>query len=379
MSILQGSTEWLEAKQSKISASEIYSLVHHYCKSELEKLGFHLVKERPFRTVQEMFLKVKFGAKLSEIDPIHSEFGNGMEPYVAYRLGQQLPQLQIERSKEFLVNEKVHRLAACSPDGYIRIKRENIGLSSNPHFGDSYQLSDFDNTCVIDNKWGRGALELKTANYFANFDQGGPKGQYLFQLQYQMMVMGLNWGCLAVLMPKQKEFDEPFFKGKRLKEVEIANLGNFSISGLEQYYDLKHYIYPELPAFKALILKALLNFQNDLDGYEQGNQSCFPRNSEDLVGLQREKQLWAQLWPEHFGTHLVDEKDELNDLLNERYKYQEALMFAEQDKLKTENEISDLVKRCGLGKFCELKGTDHRMTWIKNGQVRFYRNNNKIT
>lgn len=380
-SILQGSEEWKQAKQSKISASEIYSLVHHYCAKELQALGFDLVKERPFRTVQEMFLKVKFDAKLSAIDPIHSEFGNGMESYIAYRLGQKLPQLKIERSKEFILNEELHPLAACSPDGYIV-------AGSNP-------LDDFDKTCKITNEWGEGALELKTANYFANFDHGGPKGQYLFQLQYQMMVMGLKWGMLAVLIPKQKEYDEPFFKGQVLQQVKTIDNNVYHIGlenvaqwnnqkhlleckNLNEVYDLTNYIYPELPAFQAMILKALNAFQSDHDGYDQGNQSCFPRNNEDLTGLQREKQLWGQLWPEKFGSLVVTPTSKLDQLLNDRYQAQVEMMFAEQNKLKLECEINDLVKKEGLGKYTELKGTEHRLVFIKNGQQRFYRNNNKI-
>ncbi len=365
--IIQGSPEWLEAKQSKISASEIFSLVHHYCKKELEAMGFDLAKERPFRTVQEMFLKVKFGAKLSEIDPIHSEFGNGMEPYIAYRLGQELPQLAIERSKEFIVNEDFYPLAACSPDGYIELPFAEVGEEI-PF------LPDFDKTCQINAEWGKGALELKTANYFANFDVGGCRLQYLFQLQFQLMVMELKWGVLAVLMPKSKEYDEPFFKGKIIGQLEgwQACYDNSNRDDFEQYYDLKHYIYPELKGFQALIMKALNCFQEALDKYET-DQSVFPRNSEDLTGLQREKQLWGQLWPDHYGKKELAGEDELDKLFNERYQAQVEKMFVEQAFEKINNEILQLVKQRGDDAFCEIIGTEHRMNWIKNGQVRFYR------
>lgn len=354
--ITQNTPEWLEAKQSKISASEIFSLVLHYCRPELEEMGFNLKEEKSFRTIQELFLKVKFNAKLSDIDSVYSEFGQGMEPYVAYRLKQELPQLIIERSKDFFINENLHPLAACSPDGFIE-------LSNNIE-----QLPDFDNTCKIDKSWEKGALELKTANYFANFgSEKGSRLNYIFQLQFQIMVMELKWGCLAVLMPKEKEFDDPFFKGKVLIKSQIDN------DEINQYYDLKYYIYPQLPAFQSMIIKALNAFQSDLENYDK-DQKCFPRNSEDLVGLQREKALWVQIWPNHFGIKELSEDDELNNMLNERYKCQEALMFAEQDKLKIENEISQYLKQDGLEKFTEIKGTQHRLLFIKNGQIRFYKN-----
>ena len=52
--ITQGSKEWLEAKQSKISASEIFTLVRHYCAKELEALNFDLKEEKSFRSVNRI-------------------------------------------------------------------------------------------------------------------------------------------------------------------------------------------------------------------------------------------------------------------------------------------------------------------------------------
>lgn len=366
--ILQGSEEWKAARQSKIGASEIYTLVHHYCKRELEALGIQLPKELPFRTIQELFLKISFGAQLTEIDPIFTEFGNGMEVYVAHRLAQELSDVGIERSKEFLTNPEVHPLAACSPDGYVKLPGSPFATD------ETVKIEDFDKTCKIDYHWGAGALEIKTANFFAAFsaDQGA-KLQYIFQHQFQMMVMGLQWGIIAVLMPKEKEFDELLFKGKILGWLESNVYPVTGFEPIDQYYDLYHYIYPALPAFQALIMKALNAFQADLDSYSAGRQECFPRNSEDLNGLQREKKMWAQLWPEHYGTKVLSEEDELNGLFNERYKCQEAKMFADQDFDKITNEIYQKVKALGFDKYCEITGTENRMSWIKNGQVRFYK------
>jgi len=373
-SIVQGTPEWLEAKQKTIGASEVYALVHHYCKKDLQDLGIELPKELPFRTIQELFLKIKFDAKLSDIDPICSEFGNGMESYIAYRLGQELPQLKIERSKEFIINEKLHSLAACSPDGYIELEQFVVGEFNYTWDVSPASLTDFDKTSKIDYSWGRGAMELKTANYFANFnaDQGA-KLQYIFQHQFQMMVTGLKWGIVAVLMPKEKEFDEPFFKGKILERVEnLFKIKCYSAETIDQFYDLHYYIYPALPVFQSMIMKALKAFQADLDAYDT-DQSRFPRNSEDLIGLQREKKMWTQLWPEHYGIKQLDDEDELNKLFNERYHLQEAKMFEEQDFEVLNNQILQIVKQKGDDKYCEIRGTNHRLVWIKNGQVRFYK------
>lgn len=364
--IIQGSEQWKEARQSKIGGSEVFSLCHHYCARELQEMGFDLSKERPFRTIQEMFLKIKFGAKLSEIDPVHSEFGNGLEAYTAYCLKQELPELEIERTKEFVLNPEFHELASCSPDGYITMNDST--------------LPDFDKTCLIEQTWGRGMLELKTANYFANFEQGGSRLQYLMQLCYNMMVADCKWGALAVLMPKEKQFDEPFFKGQILERLKWTDgLPYFKEThedNINNFYDLKYYIYPELPAFQQMIIKSLNAFQADLDAYDT-DQSRFPRNSEDLAGLQREKAMWAQLWPEHYGKKQLDEEDELNKLLNDKYQAQVEKMFAEQAHELLTNQILQKVKSEGLDKFVEIVGTENRLSFIKNGQTRFYKINNK--
>lgn len=357
--IVQGTDEWLEAKQETIGGSEIYSLIHHYCAKELQEMGFNLFKEKPFRTVQEMFLKVFFDAKLGSIDPVFSEFGNGMESFIAYKLGKELPMLNIERTKDFIINESFNNLAACSPDGYCEFQDNNSSLQ------------DFDETCTISKANGRGLLEFKTANYFAGFEEGGSKLQYIIQLQYNMMISRCNWGILAVITPKQESYDEPFFKGRMLEKVESSKLEE-----VNQYYDMQHYIYPVLPVFQGLITKALIMFKRDLDGYKEGRQECFPRNSEDREGLEREKTLWAQLWPEHYGIKELEEDDELNALLNERAVAQEQTKFADTRFKEINNEILQRIKAFGYDKFVEIKGTENRAQFIKNGQLRFYKNKN---
>jgi hypothetical protein len=240
---------------------------------------------------------------------------------------------------------------------------------------DSYKLDtmqDFDKTCSIDLRWGMGALEIKTTNFFEGFSaKQGAKLQYIFQHQFQMMVLGLKWGIIAVLVPKEKESDDPFFKGRILEKAESGKFEE-----INQYYDLVDYVHPELPAFQSMITKALNAFQADLDAYNT-NPSVFPRNSEDLAGLQREKQLWAQLWSEHFGKKQLEDTDSFNQLLNDRYQAQAESMFAEQNLLKITNEILAKTKADGLDKFCEIIGTENRLMWTKNGQIRFYKINGK--
>lgn len=360
MKITQGTVEWFEAKQSTIGASEIFSLCAHYCKKELESFGLNLINEKSFRTIQELFLKVKFNAKLSAIDLVNSEFGNGMESYIIHRLKKEIAGIEIEKTKDFVINKDLHPLAACSPDGYINITN-------------GIEMQDFDKTCVINNSYGKGALELKTTNYFGNFiNDNGCNLSYIFQNQFQMMVLGLKWGCIAMLFPKEKEYDEPFFKGRILEKVEtLFKKECYSSETIDEFYNIKYYIYPELEAVQHLILKSLNLFQEALDKYDY-DESYFPRNSENLSGLQREKKMWSQLWPEHAGI-LTLENHKLNDLLDERFQGQQESLFAEQSKTKIECEILETIKSSNMEKYCEIRGTNHRILWDKNGIMRFYK------
>lgn len=348
MTIIQGSDTWLEARKSKIGGSEVFSLIAHYCAKELREMGLDMTKEKPFRTIQEQFLKIKFGAELSKIDPVHSEFGNGLEGYVAYRLQQELPQLEIERTKDFIVNPELHKLAACSPDGYVEIK-------------EGFILPDFDKQKELNSLCGRGILELKTANYFTSFDNE-TRLQYIFQLQYNMLVTGCKWGVLAVLLPKEKQFDEPFFKGKVL---EMINYQDFDRP--QDIYDLKYYIYPQLHGFQALIIKALLSFKNDLD-----NPEAYPRNAEDKAGIEREKKMLGELFPEKYGTLTLEEESELDELLNQRMIAQGAMLDAEKEMRNCEAEIIWQTK-----KYCEIIGSKHKIKWTSDGKTRFYKLNKK--
>lgn len=360
-SIIQGSEAWLEVKQKTIGGSEIYTLVYHYCFEDLKALGFsdeQLIKDRPFRTIQELFLKVKFGAKLDDILPVHKVFGNSMEEYIARRLEKKMPNISVERTKDFIMTDG---LASSSPDARITIKAGSF--------------PDYDNKNLIDASWGKGGCELKTSSYFSKFSKGGTRLQYIFQKQHNMLLDGdLKFGILTAINPKVEEVeiegvlfpsDGEFAK---CRSYMWASEGKFNL--LDELYDLQVYVYPKLPAFQAMIIKSLNLFQEALDKYDE-DQSYFPRNSEDLAGLEREKKLWAQLWPEKFGTFKIAQGSKLDMLLDERYQAQVESMFADQAKVKAECEIMETIKYYGLGKYTELCGSNNRAAWTKNGQIRF--------
>ena len=63
--IKQNTEAWREAKKSKIGASEIFTLVAHYCKEELKQANIDLNSEKAFKTPMELYLKIKFGIQIS--------------------------------------------------------------------------------------------------------------------------------------------------------------------------------------------------------------------------------------------------------------------------------------------------------------------------
>ena len=340
--IVQNTPEWLEAKLLKIGGSEIYSLVYHYCKTELKALGVDLMKEKPFKSALELFIKIKHGEEINDISEVNSEFGKGMESYINNRLSESLQQCLCEQTDAFIVDEEFHKLAACSPDGYI-ITNDN--------------LIDFDKTCEIEPS--QGVIELKTTPYDFNFEaEKGAKWSYIFQLQYQMAVCNTKWGVLAAISPKESQFDTDFFKGKVI--------GGPKDSSLDSFYNFYYYILPKIPSLQDLIIKALNAFQADLEALRADpNADKYPTISEgDKVKLEREKKLFGKLWPEKFGEWQADE--EVSAMITER-------MIAHQEALKAETVKAELDNKIILAtrRYTKIIGQDYKIVYDTRGSMRY--------
>jgi len=343
--IKQGTPEWLEARKNTIGASEIYSLVHHYCKDELSALGIDPSKEKPFLGAQELYLKLA-GAELLPIDPVLADFGNCMEPYILMRCQEELAhKINFVETEDFLTKPEFHSLASCSPDGYVEI----IGTA---------KIDDFDQVNQISSSCGKGVLELKTSNYFADF-RGGAKVQYLFQLQYQIALAGAKWGMLAVISPTNPDFDDPYFKGQ------FVAISKTNPASLADKYNLFTFVYPILPRFQELIIKALNKFAAD---FEASNYLA-TRNNEDEAILARENKILAKLEPTKFGAILLSETDSLDELINQR-----QLAAADLKKAKTDMENFNAKIRLGLQGRIEAIGTLYIVSYDSAGRMRFKQN-----
>jgi len=344
--IIQNTPEWLQAKKSKVGASEIYTLVYHYCKSDLEAMGINLAKEKPFKSALEIFIKIKHGVENNDIGEVNSVFGKEMEPYIANRLGRELEECSVEKVDYFEINELLHPLAACSPDGDIEISDPDA------------VLQDYDKTCKISAASGRGVVELKTTPYTFNFDAvSGAKWSYIFQLQYQMMVCKTIWGVLAAIAPDKEEYDSDFFKGQVIGMIRLKPESELDF--LDQYYRFYYYVYPAIASIWAVINKALAAFQRDLDA------DNYPEISlSDLVKLQREKKLLGMVWPDRFGEIKAD--PDLDDLINQR-------MVAHREQIKADTEKAEFDNKIILAtrKFTKIVGSQHKVVYDKRGSMRF--------
>lgn len=347
--IKQGTQDWLETKKQFIGASEIYSLIHHYCQNELVALGINVIEEKPFLGAQELYLKLS-GAELEPIDPVFADFGNKMESYILHRCQiEQGDKLAITETDGFFTNPEFHRLAACSPDGFLEV----IG---------SGKISDFDNKVQVAAAWGEGVLELKTSNFYAKF-HGGAKAQYLFQLQYQMAITGKKWGALAVLNPTNPDFDSEYFKGQ------AVILAQNNDESLKDKYNLFFFVYPILPRFQELITKALNRFAADFESKNyNGTRATW---SKEIV--EREKRILAQMFPDKFGSLALCQEDPLDQCLNE-------LQSLKPEKLKLETEESNLKAQIQqlLGSHIEAIGTQYIIKLDKRGAMRIQPNRQHI-
>ena len=342
--IKQHTKEWSDAKKSKIGGSEIFTLAHYYCKKELEQIGINL-KELPFKTALELYLEKKFGIQSEPIDPICAEFGLGMEKYIIHRLNKENNSINVTGSSNFEINDKLN-LACCSPDGFVKVSDE---------------IQDYDKRTLINKESGSGMLEVKTTQFTFNYEAAaGPKWQYIFQLNYNMLVCNNNWGLLACLTPKEKEFDTDFEKGKTL--AYINSIDKDDLSFIDEKYNLYTYFYTANKTIQNICKLALERFQNAMDN------DLMPLASVDnLEKLMREKKMLSKMFPEKFGK--LQANQALNELLNERGVVNNQLKIDETAK----EEINCKLIQA-MGHHIELEGFNYIAKFDKRGSLRVSQN-----
>lgn len=358
--IQQHTPEWFEAKKTRVGASEIAGIVYHYCQKELADLG---ISFEPYNTALQTYCKIKFGVELP-FPEVLSKWGLGMESYILERFNSLFfshttreliynpdPELnykylkkhykiEAKATKDFVIQDD---LAACSPDGYLEISE-----------GES--IKDFDNQVTINESWGRGILEMKTASFSQRAEfKDGFKWPYIFQMQYQMMICNCNWGVGTVLSPIEPWENEDFHKGYILGKLESGN-----IEGLDEIFDLQYFIYAKKPALVDLINLALMRFRNHLNSNILPN----PYKGTKQTLIANEKQILAMIYPERFGEIVANEEQEA--LLNE-------MMFLQAEKKKIEIEEGSLRNQIGhsMQDNIAITGTSYQAKFDSRNSLRF--------
>jgi hypothetical protein len=344
MTIKQHSPEWLEAKKSRVGASEIAGLVHYYCKDELKALKIDF---EPYNTALQTWAKVKFGIELPFPKSI-SRWGLGMEEYIADRFNREQSQILAKRTDDFVINND---LMGCSPDGYVNIKNR---LPEQP----LCKIQDFDKQVVIDNTWGNGTLELKTTSFNQSSDfRDGFKWHYIFQMQHQMMCCLTNWGVGVVLIPKDPWEAEELEKGYILGKMEDKD---YNKSGIDDLFFLEHFVYAKKPKLVELINMALNKFKSDLDN----NILPMPYSGTKQTLLANEKQVLAMLHPTRFGEVIADEVQD--GLLSEMKILQAEKKKVECEEMEARNKVMHAI-----GDAIALIGTDYKAKFDSRMALRF--------
>ena len=309
MTIKQHTEEWLNAKRTRVGASEIAGLVHYYCKDELKALN---IEFEPYTTALQIFAKVKFGVELPFPKSL-SKWGLGMEGFIASKFQNEQTQISCTKTDGFIIKDE---LSACSPDGYVKIN------------GD-LQVPDFDKQVMIDSSWGEGVFEMKTTSYLMKDDFiDGFKWHYIFQVMYQMFVCNANWGVGAVLIPNEFWEEEEFQRGNILGKVESGKL-----DGIDDLFHLRYFVYAKKPKLIELIEIALDKFKAHLDSNTLPN--VYKGTKQTL--LYNEKRVLGMINQSRFGE--IGASEEMNYLLCQMEITQAEKKKLEIEELALRNEI----------------------------------------
>jgi len=313
--IIQHTEERYTEKLKSIGGSKIGSLVQYYCPEEC-KLFEGLAEESFFSTPFEIFCEMKHGVRVDNEERafderVTLEYGNKMEEYAVFRANQESRGIaKYQGTKSFWKNEEINKYATCSPDGFVELVGEKQNFGTNEKINSTY---------------GKGLLEIKTAKYGVNFENE-LSFQYILQLQWNMLITGCKWGSLFVLLPKDKEGDELYNKGRK---VTLAEMKEFEI--LNSELNVKEWCYTENKTLQQLCILAIKRFEIALTG------STYPSLSSNATKNKRERVLLKYLKPSKYGER--EAIDGENELINQRMKLDKEIKEMEKHKLEIDNKL----------------------------------------
>jgi hypothetical protein len=263
---------WLTERLKYVGASEISTVIKSECTEEeiREAMGGstdEFLKDKLFTSPYCLYHYKKELATPPPFSEVLNEYGHEMEKYAVdhlkYKFFEKLDTKN--QPQELIYCKDLHKLCAYTPDALIEFK------------------DDF-NFYEIDVKKGDKAIfEIKTSNLF-KFHQdnwGVPEGQeearfqYIIQAQYQLWIQNkidpkFKWAVVVCILPKEKDFDNDFGKGKAVAWCKGLNFANLEIKEvfakkLEENFSVYYWIYPIFKSLHPLFKKSLDRWQKRLE------------------------------------------------------------------------------------------------------------------
>jgi hypothetical protein len=335
--------EWKEARKNYVGASEIYSLVYHYCYAELEQISkrLELPIEKPWKGAYEIWHKIKYGHELEMDNQDDAYFGKEMERYIIgwiernmfsslsqFSLARLLTSNEFNSNKYgegfFVLNSDFHILAACSPDLFA--KKEML-------------------------------FELKTSRYLK---EQKSKLKYIFQLQYQMTICAIEKGNLIIAFSKDPKFDTDFQRGYILGGLK-------GMDYIQNYFDIKNFQFGSDLEIQELCQKALNYLHNDILNNNPPTSINPKTNELDFAAWNKDLKLMAMVNKACGPEWVID--TELNQAL-EDYKHGKEQIAAINAEIAQNAEYRI---RKELLSHTELIGNNFRAYYDKGNKLRVQR------
>ncbi|PNX48828.1 MAG: hypothetical protein BV456_09410, partial [Thermoplasmata archaeon M8B2D] len=288
--------KWLKDRLKIVGASEISTVIKSECTEDdirkaMSDSADEFLNDKLFVSPFALYHYKKELAEPEPFSPVLSEFGHEMEKYAVIDFNrknyeiisknhERINAVAENKPQELIYCKELHKLCAYTPDAFIE-------------FGNSKTL----HKDVIKND--KAIFEIKTSNLFKfhqdNWgipeEQKEVKFQYIIQAQYQLWIQNkidpkFKWAVIACILPKEKEIDNDFWKGKAVAWCQDLTDKNFK--KLQENFAVYYWIYPIFKTLHPLFEKALNKWGERLENNIEPKPNI--ENNTDIK-IQKEKLL----------------------------------------------------------------------------------------
>lgn len=327
-SYLQNTDEWLAEKSRKIGASEIAAIIKSFVAKERlmeimgEKAAGSFINEPLYTTGYCVYHKVKNGYKGKDIDPSLADYGHAMEKYAEHHLLND-ENFSFSRTQDYIEREDISLFAACSPDGYARSLKQ--------------KYADINGRVLtyLNPVW-----EIKTINPFKAEKENallrGLQWQYLFQLQYQMLLCERQAGVISSIV-LSAENDNLFNRGKA---VVYAENNLFEKIDEELNPSVFSSVYGRIEEMQNAIQEALHNFEKAFSENKEPEME-----KENLPLAKKDWDCYQAVHNSNLSGILLITTNDKDEEGNSFYDFfNEALFFSESIRMDSQKDDLNKLK-----------------------------------